>query len=181
MKLLVACAIVVATVTMPARDWWYFAGVVFFLSALVLVSGIPIPFLIKRVLTLEPFVVGVAILGLFQSGGAATVLHLIVKSTLCLITIIILSNTTPFPELLRVMRRIGTPRLLVSVLALLYRYIFVLIDEAERMHRARLGRTFAHRRAHVWTSLATVIGQLFVRSTERAERIYAAMLARGWK
>ena len=63
----------------------------------------------------------------------------------------------------------------------MYRYLFVLIDEAERMQRARRSRTFTSERSHVWKSLAALVGQLFVRSTERAERIYAAMCARGWR
>jgi cobalt/nickel transport system permease protein len=65
--------------------------------------------------------------------------------------------------------------------ALMYRYIFVLIDETQRMRRARLSRTFEKRRAPSWRSASAVIGQLFVRSTERAERIFAAMSARGWR
>ncbi len=104
-----------------------------------------------------------------------------VKSTLCLATMILLTNTTPFADLLRTLRRLRVPGLLITVLALMYRYLFVLIDEAERMQRARRSRTFSARRAHVWASLATLGGQLFVRSTERAERIYAAMCARGWR
>jgi cobalt/nickel transport system permease protein len=55
------------------------------------------------------------------------------------------------------------------------------MDEAERMQRARASRTFTKRRFALWKVLGTVMGQLFVRSTERAERIYAAMCARGWK
>jgi cobalt/nickel transport system permease protein len=79
------------------------------------------------------------------------------------------------------MKRLGVPRLLVTILALLYRYLFVLIDEAERLNRARASRTFSSNRRKKWHMLASLIGQLFVRSTERAERIYAAMTARGWK
>jgi cobalt/nickel transport system permease protein len=63
----------------------------------------------------------------------------------------------------------------------MYRYLFVLIDEAERLNRARSSRTFSASRLRRWHTLASLIGQLFVRSTERAERIYAAMSARGWK
>ena len=73
------------------------------------------------------------------------------------------------------------PGLLVTTLALLYRYLFVLIDELERMQRARAARTFRSSRWKTWQVLASIAGQLFVRSTERAERIYAAMCARGWK
>ena len=49
------------------------------------------------------------------------------------------------------------------------------------MRRARLSRTFSSGRRRHWQSLATVVGQLFVRASERAERIYDAMCARGWK
>ena len=94
---------------------------------------------------------------------------------------ILLAGTTAFSEILRVLRAIHVPWLLLTTLTLMYRYLFVLADEAQRMRRARLSRTFIHDRWRTWKSLGTVIGQLFVRSTERAERIYAAMCARGWK
>jgi len=104
-----------------------------------------------------------------------------VKSTICLSTMILLSNTTPFSELLDVLRLARFPALIITTLALMYRYLSVLLDETDRMSRARASRTFTTRRVHVWTTLGTVIGQLFIRSTERAERIYAAMCTRGWK
>jgi cobalt/nickel transport system permease protein len=63
----------------------------------------------------------------------------------------------------------------------MYRYVFVLIDETQRMRRARASRTFTSGRWHIWRSGTTIIGHLFVRATERAERIYAAMCARGWR
>ena len=106
---------------------------------------------------------------------------MVAKTTLCLLTMLLLSNTTPFSEILGVMRRAHVPALLVSTLALMYRYLFVLVDETQRMRRARASRTFRQGRWRTWGTLATVIGQLFVRSTERAERIYAAMIARGWQ
>ncbi len=69
----------------------------------------------------------------------------------------------------------------MTTLALMYRYLFVLMDEAERMQRARASRTFTKPGLRSWKTLGTVVGQLFVRSSERAERIYSAMCARGWK
>jgi len=63
----------------------------------------------------------------------------------------------------------------------MYRYLFVLVDEAQRMKRARASRTFTVRRGRSWRTLATVVSQLFIRASERAERIYGAMCARGWK
>jgi cobalt/nickel transport system permease protein len=103
------------------------------------------------------------------------------KSTLSLLTMVLLANTTPFAAILRVLKACRLPSLLITTLALLYRYLFVLADEAQRMQRARLARSFVPKRVAIWHLLGTVIGQLFVRSTERAERIYAAMCSRGWR
>jgi cobalt/nickel transport system permease protein len=79
------------------------------------------------------------------------------------------------------MRRMRVPSLLVTTLALAYRYLFLFIDEAERMQRARAARTFSAGRSHWWHAAASVAAMLFVRATERAERIFAAMCARGWR
>jgi cobalt/nickel transport system permease protein len=94
---------------------------------------------------------------------------------------VLLSNTTPFAELLRVLRAAGMPALLVTTLSLAYRYLFVLVDESQRMKRARMSRTFTRRPGWTWRASATVVSQLFVRASERAERIYGAMRARGWR
>jgi cobalt/nickel transport system permease protein len=63
----------------------------------------------------------------------------------------------------------------------MHRYLFVLTSEAERMARARASRTFVLDRRARWQAMSTVVGRLFVRASERAERIYDAMCARGWK
>ena len=180
-KLTVALALVLTTVLMPAKVWIYFGLAVTVLLVIMLVSRIPIGFLAKRLLFLEPVALGVAVLAWLQPNGSVVFATIIVKSTLCLFTMILLSNTTPFAELLAVLRRMRFPALLLATLALMYRYLFVLVDEAERMQRARASRTFLRKRRRIWKTLATVIGQLFVRSTERAERIHAAMCSRGWR
>jgi cobalt/nickel transport system permease protein len=180
-KLLGTLGIVAASVSVPFALHWFFvivAGVLLVLSAL---SSIPWRFIFGRLLLLEPFALGIAIMTLFQENGGMIFLSILVKSTVCLFTAILLSNTTPFSSLLHTMKQLGVPRLLVTILALMYRYLFVLIDEAERLHRARASRTFSGSRTRKWHMLASLIGQLFVRSTERAERIFAAMTARGWK
>jgi cobalt/nickel transport system permease protein len=98
-----------------------------------------------------------------------------------LLTVILVSNTTPFSRILRVLKSMRVPALLITTIALMHRYLFVLMDESERMRRARASRTFARTRRFHWHTLATVVGQLFIRASERAERIYDAMCARGWK
>jgi cobalt/nickel transport system permease protein len=183
LKLALALIFVFVTVALPlsVRDW--FIGLTITLIGVVALSRIPWLFLLKRLLFLEPFVLGMAVLTLFQPNGVRVFATIFVRSTLCLLTMVLLSNTTPFSAILKVLRRVRVPALFITTLALMYRYLFVLVDEAERMHRARASRTFTREtsRVHLWHALGTVIGQLFVRSTERAERIYAAMCARGWR
>jgi cobalt/nickel transport system permease protein len=180
-KLIAALLIVLVAVSVPMNSFLVHLGIAIFLLVIAGVSRIPLDFLAKRLLLLEPFAVGAALLSLFQTNGLAVFTTLVIKSTLCLLTMILLSNSTPFSDLLDVLKRWRFPGLLVTTLALLYRYLFLLIDEAERMNRARVSRTFLPGRRRSWHLLGTVIGQLGIRSTERAERIYAAMQARGWR
>jgi cobalt/nickel transport system permease protein len=177
-KLATALLLIVAIVILPVSCGAWFAPA---LMAVAVLSRLPAGYVVTRLLLLEPFVLGVAVLAWLQPGGGRVFVTIVVRSTLCLFTMILLSGTTPFAEVLRVLRRARMPGLLVTTLALMYRYLFVLVEEVERMRRARACRTFDRRRWHGWKSLGMVAGQLFVRSTERAERIYAAMLARGWK
>jgi cobalt/nickel transport system permease protein len=177
-KLFSALLIIILLVLLPVSVGAWLGAV---LVVVAFLSRLPVGFLVKRLLLLEPFVLGVTLLALFQPDGWLVFVTIVIRSTLCLFTMVLLSSTTPFAELLRVLKRVRVPALLVTTLALMYRYLFVLVDEAERMQRARVCRTFDRRRWHGWKALGTVVGQLFVRSSERAERIYAAMVARGWK
>lgn len=165
----------------PFFHEWFFVLVALVLVTVSTATTIPWSFIIGRLIMLEPFALGIAVMALFQQNGTMVFLTIVVKSTLCLFTVVLLSNTTPFSDLLLALKRFGVPKLLVTILALMYRYLFVLIDEAERLNRARRSRTFSDSRVRRWHTLASLIGQLFVRSSERAERIYAAMSARGWK
>lgn len=178
-KLSSALILILVVVTVPAGAVAPAAAVI--LLVLAGLSRIPALFLIRRLLFFQPVLLGMAALNLLRPDGGALFAELLVKSNLCLFTAILLANVTPFADILSVLRRIGMPKILLTVLALMYRYLFVLIDEAERMRRARLSRSVEVARFSRWTSLASLIGTLFVRSTERAERIYAAMCARGWQ
>ncbi len=163
----------------PATVWLWCATAI--LGLVVLLSRLPLLFLLQRLLLLAPFVLGVTLVNAFQPAYRAHWCWLVARSVLCLLTVLLVSNTTPFSEVLRVLRRVRVPTLLITTLALMHRYLFVLVEEAERMRRARAGRTFTARRRWQWPVLAGVAGQLFIRASERAERIYAAMCARGLK
>ena len=161
------------TVLLPFTAAWWLFGAAGSLALVTLLSQISPWFLLKRLLLLAPFVLGVTLVNAFQPAYRAHWQWLVVRSVLCLLTVILVSNTTSFNEVLRVLRRIHVPALLITTIALMHRYLFVLAEEAERMHRARASRTFTPGRRWRWAVLATAItGQLFVRSADRAERIY---------
>ena len=181
LKLGVALALVLTVVLLPRPQLAGLLIVAFLLAGLVVASRIHLLFLLKRMLLLEPLVLGVAGLMLFQPGGGKIFAMVMFKANLCLLTTVLLANTTPFTELVRVLQRLRLPWLFVTTLTLMHRYLFVLADESERMRRARASRTFMRGRRFQWQTLSSVVGQLFVRASERAERIYSAMCARGWK
>ncbi|HLX72370.1 MAG TPA: cobalt ECF transporter T component CbiQ [Verrucomicrobiae bacterium] len=180
-KLGVAFGIIIVTVLMPIEQTGWFVGAGALLVSVALLSRLPLLFLAKRILVLSPFVLGVAVLNAFEPSARGTWVGVAVKSAICLLTVILVSNTTPFSKILHVLKMVRVPGLLITTIALMHRYLFVLADEAERMRRARASRTFARGRRFQWRTLSSVVGQLFVRASERAERIYDAMCARGWK
>jgi cobalt/nickel transport system permease protein len=181
LKLGLALIMVMATVITPLSSWSMLAAIAALLAASAVLCRVPMRLLVTRLLILEPLVLGIAVLSLFRPGGRQVFATIVIRSTLCLSTMIILSSTTSFAEMLRTLRKLRVPTLLLTTIALMVRYLFVLVDETERMQRARAARTFTGQPRRHWRTLATVAGRLLVRSTERAERIYAAMAARGWK
>ena len=180
-KLGVALAIIVGTVLAPPTAFGWFVSMALVLVVTVALSRLPLLFLLKRLAWLSPFILSVALVNALQPAARGSWLDVAAKSTICLLTIIVVSNTTPFSGILRVLKEAHVPSLLITTIALMHRYLFVLVEEAERMRRARASRTFTRERRARWQAMSTVVGQLFVRASERAERIYDAMCARGWK
>jgi len=141
----------------------------------------PLGYALRRLLLMEVFILGIVLLSLVNPASAPIVFAAVIKSNLSVLALLLLTWTTPFDEILRELRRWRFPSVMLSTLALMYRYLPVLREESRRMSRARASRTFSRRRIAGWQNLALIIGQLFIRSADRAERIYLAMCARGWK
>lgn len=181
MKLCSALILVAATALAPRTQWLFFAGIGALLVTLIILGRLPLKRMLLRLLFLEPFVLSVALLSLVQQHGLTVFLGLLTRSTLCVLTMLILVSSTPFSDTLRALRALHVPGLVVTILALTYRYLFMLLGESERMRRARLSRTFSGGRVRQWQAFSTIIAELFVRTSLRAERVYAAMCARGWK
>ena len=181
LKLALALALIVGTVLTPIGWVWWHVGVALVLLLAVILSKLPPLFLLKRLVLLSPFVLGAALANAWHPAAGANSLALALKSALCLLTVILVSNTTSFSKILHVLKTVHVPSLLVTTMALMHRYLFVLADEAGHMRRARASRTFTRGHQFAWSTLATVVSRLFIRASERAERIYDAMCARGWK
>jgi len=100
---------------------------------------------------------------------------------------LLLAFTTPFHDLVDGLRELHLPRILISIISFMYRYLAVLADEGSRMLRARDARSAGgdgrSGGSIRWRATVTgrMVGSLFLRAYERSERIYAAMQARGFE
>lgn len=194
-KLVGFLVLIVVCVSTPPYAYAAFAVYLGLETALLALSRLPLKHVLRRMLIVLPFILAVAaFLPFFSKGGGSynlgpvtvsghglTVLwNVTAKSTISVLAVILLSSTTSFSDLLKGMERLKVPALITVLLGFIYRYIFVLVDEAQRMRRARDSRGWEGR----WLWQAKVIGHmiatLFLRSYERGERVYAAMLARGY-
>jgi cobalt/nickel transport system permease protein len=198
-KLVVAFAFVLAVVTTPPGLWQVFVLYLALLWAIILISRVPPTYVLLRSLVIVPFAVVVAVsipfLGRDGTGGSyslgpweveasryglVVLWNVLIKSWLSVQMLTVLSSTTKLPDLLWGMRGLGMPKVMIVIMSFMYRYIFVLGDELLRMRRARDSRNFGGRRLWQWKTIGNMIGSLFIRSYERGERVYAAMLARGF-
>jgi cobalt/nickel transport system permease protein len=119
--------------------------------------------------------------------GLRRFLTIMIGSWLSVQVALLLAFTTPFHDLIDGLRELHLPRILVSIISFMYRYLAVLGDEGSRMLRARDARSAAGTgRAGGslrWRATVTgrMVGSLFLRAYERSERVYGAMLARGFE
>ena len=181
LKLAGALALIVGTALLPRRPDTLYLVPAAVLLLLWPLCRLPLGYALRRLAVAECFILGIASLSLLTPAAAPIFLSAVLKSNLCVLTMLLLTWTTPFYDLLQELRRLRFPAIMLTTLALMYRYLPVLAEESRRMQRARASRTFSRRRRLAWQNLAAVIGQLFIRSADRAERIYLAMCARGWK
>jgi cobalt/nickel transport system permease protein len=175
-------ALVVAILCIQGTSPWQFFLQFFLVAVLAGISQIPMPYLVGRALALLPFVLLAGLAAPWRGrAGWLFLWTLMFRSVLCLLVLVLLTNTTRFVELLRGLRKLGCPRILVANLSFLYRYIFVLADEVMRMRQARDSRRVGRAAASAeLRTLASMLGTLMVRSFERADHMYHAMLARAF-
>jgi cobalt/nickel transport system permease protein len=165
--------------------------------AVLVLAGVPLKFTFKHILFVSPFVLVLALTGPFYDKTAAVVAFgpwtwqttagwlrcwsIAGKFVVTMLALIALVSTTRFADLLAGLQWLAVPKLLVIQMGFLYRYIFLLIDSAHHILRARAARSVGRVDfPSGFRFAAAMLGSLFVRSVDTAERINAAMQARGF-
>jgi len=192
-KLIVTLVFLITVVSF--NKYTLIAFVPFFIYPIVLISAgrLPVGYFLKKVLQVSPFAMLVGIFNpvmdreiimhigtLGVSGGWISFLSIIIRFFLTVTAALILISLTGFNTVCEALRRLGVPRPFVIQLLFFYRYIFVLVEEAERMERARSLRSF-NSRSRPFRVFISILGHLLLRSFDRAERVYLAMRCRGFQ
>lgn len=207
-KVIVTISFILSNALLPDGAWIAFGlGWLFILFANWM-SGLGIGFTLKRSFIAFPFALA-AITVLFSipgnpvnsfrfllwdlvitDAGLLRFVSIVIRSWLSVQTAILLVGVTEFPKIIHALTHLRVPVILTMIISFLYRYLFVLTDEVMRLLRARQSRSAAlasaDRRAGgsvAWRARIAghMAGQLFLRSYERSDRIYNAMLSRGYK
>jgi cobalt/nickel transport system permease protein len=191
---LAACLLfVIAVVATPREAIWAFAGHAALLAAAAAAGRLPPGFVARRLVIEIPFLLFAVALPFLGRGERVDVLwfslsreglwgawNIVAKATLGAGASIILAGTTQVPELLRGFQRLHLPKVFVSIMGFMVRYLDVVIGELHRMRIALRSRGYAPRWVGEARALGATAGTLFIRSYERGERVYLAMLSRGY-
>ncbi len=195
-KALAIFALIVICVSTPPQAWWCFLVYVGILAVIATASRVPFSYLLSRALVVLPFILTVAVFTPFTKSGEIVLRvgflkiskegliilwNAAVKSLISVTALIILSSTTPFPDLMRALERLKFPKFFTTVASFMYRYVFIIVDEAERMKLARDSRNFRGRWIWQAKTVGHMIASLFIRSHMRGERVYQAMCSRGFE
>jgi cobalt/nickel transport system permease protein len=206
-KFLLALAFILTVSLTPSGAWPVYLLLLAAVLSVEILSGFGIPYVLKRAVLALPFVLAAFPVIFTLPGkplftislgswtlvasqpGVERFFSIALKSWISVQAAIVLASTTNFPDLQVAMRSVGIPSLLVSIFGLMWRYLFVLADEALRLMRAQKARSGHSDRPDLkpggslaWRGRVTggMAGSLFLRAIERSDRIYMAMLARGY-
>jgi cobalt/nickel transport system permease protein len=184
---------IIFVISVPKFD---LAGVIAFAAfPLLLATATAIPLLpiMKRLVIVSPFILFMAagnlaldrapalvVAGFAITGGMISASVIVLKTVVTLVTLLSLMAVMPFHRFGLALRSLRVPEVFVTQLLLVWRYSFLLSEEAAMMQQARDLRSFGGRgKGPIVT--ARLIGSLLIRTTARAERIYMAMSARGFR
>lgn len=192
-KLIATIIFIVCVVSLPKYEVSGLLPFFIFPIFMTTVGEIPVRYILKKLLIVSPFVVFIAVFnpfidrkvllsvgGLEITGGWVSLFSIIIKFVLTIGAALLLVATTSFIGICEALGRMKVPEVFVIQLLFLYRYLFVLLEEAFRMVRARDARSFG-KRGYGFKPFIHLITVLLIRTLRRAERIYGAMVSRGFR
>jgi cobalt/nickel transport system permease protein len=192
-KVAATALFVLAVACTPAGSYWPYLWYLVLLAAVATLARLPPLIIARRLLVEVPFVLFVLVLPLLDGqprlnmlGIALSVpgLHaaaaITLKATFGLLAAGILAATTPLPEVITGLERLRVPRVFTTVAAFMVRYLEVLAGELARMRTAAACRGGNPRWFWQIRDVTAGLGALVVRSFDRGERVYLAMVSRGY-
>lgn len=195
-KLLAGLVLILGFVTTTPLRPVEMALVVVLFGALMLIGNLPPAKVLLRSLMVVPFAGTIALLAPLQASwgslntgglvgpqaaaGWVAAYAILSKAWLSTLTVVLVSATTPVPELLDGLRRLKVPDVMVMLLSFIYRYASVLGGQLNSMRIAVVSRAPRIGRRALVRLYGNLAGAMVVRAYERGERVHAAMLARGF-
>lgn len=182
-KLVTFLVFLISLASLRPQPAWRFAVFPAMLLFATAAGQLPALGVLSRAALVLPFTAVFVAMSLL-SGKTAFAVSLAAKSYLSAWAALVLAGTTPLPQLLRAAGSLGVPDVLILVTQFLYRYLFVLSEQAQHMRLAaecRTGKSSASLATGLgFRAAGGAVGVLFARSYQRAEGIHQAMLARGF-
>ncbi|AEV83335.1 cobalt ABC transporter permease [Actinoplanes sp. SE50] len=192
-KIVAALLFTVVVVVTPPTLYAAFLGYLLLVALLAAAARVPVGWLAKRASIELPFVLLALALPVLGHGARVTWLglslsvdglhgawNIFAKGTLGVLASLLLAATTTMRDLILGLDRLRVPSVFTQIATFMLRYIDVLADDARRMRIARLSRGYDPRFLWQVKAFAVGVGSLFLRSYERGERVYLAMVSRGY-
>jgi cobalt/nickel transport system permease protein len=199
-KILAFLGLIVMTVLTPPQYWPIFLVHLGLITGTLILSRVPVSYVLTRSLIVLPFILFTAVFLPFLPGdrpaggislglgsvalnptGLEVFGNILLKGFIGVLAVILLSATTPFPKILEALSRFRVPTLFTLLLGFIYRYLFILLDEVLCLKRAIESRGYQGRWIWQARTVGRMLGQLFLRTYERGERVYLGMVARGFR
>lgn len=141
------------------------------------VAKISTVFIIKRLLVVLPFILIIFLTYELTLKEQFLLFHTMLKSFVIILTLIIFSQTTKFNDFIKTLKDLKFPKVLLLLISFIYRYLFLLTDEYEKL---TFSIKLRMRKKLTLSLLARVGSVLLLRTYERAEKVNKAMILRGW-
>jgi cobalt/nickel transport system permease protein len=171
--------LVIILTPITQRLLFFFYGA--FTLILIYLSKVPANFICKRLANIFPFIILICLSALFKKQGYLLFISCTLKATLATLVTVLLSSTTRFTKILDALKALGVSPLFIYLFSFMYRYSFLLEDQLLRTTRAYTLRSINKRNNfNKIRILSNILGTIFIRTYERAERVYLAMCARGY-